>query len=199
MRKSVKIVLSGAALGTTLLVGYGIGSAGTSTTMAPPVASSPVSNAAPATPAPVQTAPATQAPVIGKYGEPIGSVMTVTDDSSGSKWTVTVNSINTYHAGQYDEAAGTGYHYIVANVTYKSITGKASPNSFDWESKDSSGQTRETAPVSSDTSLSSNDIDAGQKATGDVYFKIKDGSNGNTIVYSPGLSEGGSWAVPAFT
>jgi hypothetical protein len=139
-----------------------------------------------------------QEPLPSNYNAPVGSTMTVTDDSDGSKYTVTVNSIKTYNPGEYDEAAGSGYHYIVANVTYKAISGTASPNTWDWKSKDKSGQSIDAASIYPDTALSSDDIAAGQTARGDIVFKVPNVKYDRTIVYSPGLSEAGSWQVPSF-
>jgi hypothetical protein len=159
----------------------------------------PPSASAPATQAP---APATHAPAPARstYDLPVGSTITIKNgDDNGSNWTVTVNSIRDYQPGQYDTAAPAGQHYIVANVTYKALTGQSGPNSLDWEAKAANGQTYQSQLGAGDSStqLQANNVSAGQSSTGDVYLTVPNGSTGNTVVYSNGLSESGSWAVPS--
>lgn len=185
-------LLTGIGLLTALFIGVGIANSGNHTTMTPASASS----SAPASPVPSTTAPGTStAPpsdTSGNYNADIGSTLNVQSDTD--HWTVTVNSVKPYSPGEFDSAAGAGYHYVVANVTYKTITGKASPNPWDWKSKEDNGQTHDVEYLGDGTMLSSDNLEAGQKTTGDVYFKIPD-SGRSTLVYSAGLSESGSWAI----
>jgi Domain of unknown function (DUF1942) len=190
-RKGLKITLATAGGFAVLFTGIAIGAAGHGTTMTaatppPPATSAP---AQPATSAPAQPAPA--APEISHYNAPIGSTLTATDDSEGAKWTVRVNSVRPYHDEYSTPPAGT--HLVAVNVTYTALQGKASPNTFDWNSKTASGQTYESQ-VGGDSSLSSNDIEAGQKTTGDVILAVPNGGTA-TAVYSAGLSESGSWKI----
>lgn len=170
--------------------------------------STPTMTAAPASPAITQGPPApTKAPTVVKpssapapspYGAKVGSVLHVTGDD-GATWTVTVNSVTYHQAGADDEPLPAGQHYIQVNVTYRALTGKASPNEMDWESKQANGQTGNVhILVDSGTGeLASNDIAAGQLATGNIWLAVPNGAHGTTIVYSSGLSEAGSWLVPA--
>jgi hypothetical protein len=154
---------------------------------APPASSAPASSAAPAKPA----APST-------YNLPVGKTITITNgDDNGSNWTVTVNSIRDYTPGEYDSQAPAGQHYIVANVAYKATAGQADPNPLDWEAKTPNGQTYQSQVTGNSTELQSNNVAAGNEETGNVYLSIPNGSTGNTVVYSNGFSESGSWAVPS--
>jgi uncharacterized protein DUF4352 len=199
-RKALKVGLGVMTVGLALAIGIGVGASGNHATMAP--AAKPATTA-PAAPAPATSAPAApstpaeQAPEQSTYDAPIGSTLTLTDDSStpASKWTVTVNSVKPFHQGEYDEPAGAGYHYIVANVTYHAISGKASPNTYDWTAKDQSGQSYDSGVVYPDTELKSDDIAAGQKARGDIVFKVPD-DKAVSLFYSSGLSEQASWTIP---
>lgn len=197
-RKALKVGLGVMTVGLALAIGIGVGASGNHATMASaakPAATTPAAPA-PATSAPAApSTPAEQAPKQSTYNAPIGSTLTLTDDSDGSKWTVTVNSVKLFHQGEYDDPAGPGYHYISADISYDAIAGKVSPGSYDWTAKDATGQTYDTAYVSADSDLKSNDIQAGQKARGTVEFKVPD-SKDVTLVYSSGMSEQASWTVP---
>lgn len=191
MRKSIKITLGTAGAFTALCIGLTSCGSHASVVSVPPATHS--APAAPASKAPAKKAAST-------YNLPVGSKVQVTDGDTNSSYLVTVNSINSYSPGEYDNPAPGGMHYIVANVTYKVLTGHASPNEFDWESKDANGQTHDSQFLGADNgALSSNNVSAGNLVTGNVYLEVPDNSKyGNTIVYSPGLSEVGSWTIPSY-
>ena len=132
------------------------------------------------------------------FGLAVGQTVTIhgTDDNEHpTTFTVRVNSIKPWTPGQYDDPVPAGKRYITANVTYHAITGPAYPNPLDWETKTPNGQTYDQPGVSGDTELSSNTIQAGALATGDVYLQLPAGKTG-TLVYSNGLGEAASWIVP---
>jgi hypothetical protein len=175
---------------------------GSHTTMtAPPASSAPATTTpanppAPADPAPATSDPAPAAP--STFGASIGSVLTASDDSTGAKWTVTVNSVKTYHRGEYEDAPKPGTHYVIANVTYKAVTGSLDVNEWDWSAKDSTGQVYDLSYAGpSDTGLSAKTIAAGQTIRGDIVVPIPDSKTGSTVVYTAGDQELGSWAIPA--
>lgn len=132
------------------------------------------------------------------FGLAVGQMVTIhsTDDNEHpTTFTVRLNSIKPWTPGQYDDPVPAGKRYITANVTYRAITGPAYPNALDWETKTPNGQTYDQPGVSGDTSLSSNTIQAGALATGDVYLQLPTGTAG-MLVYSNGLGEAASWTVP---
>ena len=132
------------------------------------------------------------------FGLAVGQTVTIhgTDDNEHpTTFTVRVNSIKPWTPGQYDDPVPAGKRYITANVTYRAVTGPAYPNPLDWETKTPNGQTYDQPGVSGDTELSSNTIQAGALATGDVYLQLPAGKTG-TLVYSNGLGEAASWIVP---
>jgi Domain of unknown function (DUF1942) len=136
---------------------------------------------------------AVPAPAISHYGAPIGSVLTVNDDTNGpAQWTVRVNSVRPYSDPYATPPAGT--RLVAVNVTYTAVKGTASPNPFDWHSKTGSGQTYDSQGGANDGGLNSDNIAAGQKTTGDVVLAVPT-SGHVTAVYSDGMSEAGSWAI----
>ena len=191
MRKPITIALSALALSAAAITGAGLAASG-SHAAAVPAAQPTVTHSAPAVPVPPK-APST-------YNLSAGAVVQVTDTDTNSTYTVTVNSIGAYSPGEYDSPAPGGMHYIVANVTYKVQSGYASPNEFDWESKASNGQTHDAMFLGADNGeLSSNNVAAGNLVSGNVYFAVSNDSQyGNTIVYSGGLNELGSWIIPSY-
>ena len=133
------------------------------------------------------------------FGLAVGQTVTIhgTDDNEHpTTFTVRVNSIKPWTPGQYDDPVPAGKRYITANVTYRAVTGPAYPNPLDWETKIPNGQTYDQPGVSGDTELSSNTIQAGALATGDVYLQLPAGKTG-TVVYTNGMAEAASWQIPA--
>lgn len=189
-------VIAGVSVFVVAAVAAGVASSATSShpAMSPPRPAA----TAPATPLPVtsETTTPVAPPTQDTFNAPIGSTLDLKDSDTGAHWKVTVNSAVVYHPGQYDNPAGAGYHYIRVNVTYRAIAGTASPNPFDWESKEANGQTHDVEYLGdSNTMLNSNDISAGQKTTGDVFLKVPDASKGTTVVYTAGSTEQASWDV----
>jgi hypothetical protein len=176
----------------------GAGAAGTALASPHTVTNRPAATSAPAHPkAKAPTRPAAPKPA-STFGLAVGQRVTIhgTDDNEHpTTFTVRVNSIKPWTPGQYDDPAPAGKQYITANVTYRAITGPAYPNALDWETKTPNGQTYDQPGVSGDTSLSSNTIQAGALATGDVYLQLPAGTAG-MLVYSNGLGEAASWTVP---
>ena len=144
------------------------------------------------------TGPAAPKPA-STFGLAVGQRVTIhgTDDNEHpTTFTVRVNTIKPWTPGQYDDPVPAGKRYITANVTYRAVTGPAYPNPLDWETKIPNGQTYDQPGVSGDTELSSNTIQAGALATGDVYLQLPAGKTG-TVVYTNGMAEAASWQVPA--
>jgi len=139
---------------------------------------------------------ASATPTDDAFNLPMGTPATLTDDSNGAEWTVTLNSVHAYHQGQYDDPAPAGTHYININVTYDVTTGPVDMNEWDWTAKDSNGTVYQVQYVAGDSNaLSANTIQAG-KTRGTVVLAITNGSAG-TVVYSAGGSEQASWSFTA--
>jgi hypothetical protein len=175
----------------------GAGAAGTALASPHTVTNRPAATAPAHPKAKAPARPAALKPA-STFGLAVGQMVTIhgTDDNEHpTTFTVRVNSIKPWTPGQYDDPAPAGKQYITANVTYRAITGPAYPNALDWETKTPNGQTYDQPGVSGDTSLSSNTIQAGALATGDVYLQLPAGTAG-MLVYSNGLGEAASWTVP---
>jgi len=176
----------------------GAGAAGTALASPHAGTSRPAATSAPAHPkAKAPARPAAPKPA-STFSLAVGQTVTIhgTDDNEHpTTFTVRVNSIKPWTPGQYDDPVPAGKRYITANVTYRAITGPAYPNPLDWETKTPNGQTYDQPGVSGDTELSSNTIQAGALATGDVYLQLPAGTAG-MLVYSNGLGEAASWTVP---
>jgi len=131
------------------------------------------------------------------YNLAIGSTIKVKDDSTGSSWTVTVNSIHGYAPGPYDEAAPAGMTYVEADVTYVVLTGSADYNALDWTVKNPAGQSNESTLMTGQTNkLVASTLQAGQRVEGTVVAPVTTGTGG-TFVYSWPMSEQGSWKFTA--
>lgn len=175
----------------------GAGAAGTALASPHTVTNRPAATAPAHPKAKAPARPAALKPA-STFGLAVGQMVTIhgTDDNEHpTTFTVRVNSIKPWTPGQYDDPVPAGKRYITANVTYRAIIGPAYPNALDWETKTPNGQTYDQPGVSGDTSLSSNTIQAGALATGDVYLQLPTGTAG-MLVYSNGLGEAASWTVP---
>ena len=140
-------------------------------------------------PAPAPSTPDT-------FGLAIGETVTMTDDTTGAAWDVTLNSVRPFTQGQYDDPAPAGHHYIVINVTYAATTGPVDVNEWDWTAKDPTGLVSEVQIVSSPNDLSATTIQTGSKIRGTVVLAATDGSGGS-VVYSAGGGEHASWEFTA--
>lgn len=177
--------------GLALVAGLAAGCGSTTATAKPATpAAPPASSSAPATPA---APPSTPLP----FNMPIGEPVHMTDDSNGSAWDVTLNSVHHFTQGQYDNPAPAGTHYIVVNVTYDVTTGPVDINEWDWTAKDASGTTSGVQIVTGGPNdLSANTIQSGSKTRGTVVLAVTNDSGG-TVVYSAGSSEQASWKFTA--
>jgi hypothetical protein len=149
------------------------------------------------TPTPGITVPIPTPPAAPKtFGLAIGATVTMTDDTTGATWDVTLNSVRPFTQGQYDDPPPAGQHYIVINVTYAATTGPVDVNEWDWTAKDPTGLVSDVQYMSSPNDLSATTIQSGSKIRGTVVLAARNGSGG-TVVYSPGSSEQASWEFTA--
>ena len=195
MRKPITITLAVGSLAIAAITGL----SACGSTHAVPAPKTPPASTAPAAPAPTATTPEpayTPPPEPATFGLPIGSSVTMTDDSSGAAWDVTLNSVHGATSGAYEDPPKAGMRYIRIDVTYDVTTGPADINEWDWTAKDPSGLVSEVQMVSGSNDISATTHQTGGKTRGTVTLAIPAGSGG-TVVYSAGGSERASWAFTA--